>query len=133
MVLWSRYAKAQYHQLRGRLVVFDRYTYDAAVPTPHALSWLGRAYRRIDGHACPAPDLVLLLDAPGAVMHARKGEYDPEILENWRQHFLALRGCVRQLQVVDATRPVAAVRADAIDRIWRCYAARWQRPEHAAP
>lgn len=124
-VFWARYLRAQYHQARGRLVVFDRYLYDAAVPTPTPLSWLGRLSRWVDGHACPGPDLVLLLDAPGAVMHARKGEYTPEMLEGWRQRFLALRRRVRQLEVVDATRAQSEVHADVIDRIWRRYAARW--------
>jgi thymidylate kinase len=127
LVLWGRYLTARYHQSRGRLVVFDRYTYDAAVPTPQPLDWLGRAYRRIDGRACPPPDLVLLLDAPGNVMHARKGEYSPEMLEDWRQHFLALQWRVPQLEILDATRPSEVVRADAIERIWRRYAARWQQ------
>jgi len=130
VVFRARYTLAQYHQLRGRLVLFDRYTYDSAVPTPYHLNWLEHAYRRIDRVACPAPDLVLLLDAPGAVMHARKGEYDPEMLENWRQHFLQLKRSVPQLQVVDATRPQAEVCAEAVERIWRCYAARWQSREH---
>jgi thymidylate kinase len=125
IVLWGRYAIAQYHKARGRLVLFDRYTYDASVPTPYPLDRLHRAIRRIDGRACPPPDLVLLLDAPGTVMHARKGEYTPEMLEDWRQHFLALQQRCSQLQVIDATQPGAAVRADAVERIWQCYAARW--------
>ncbi len=126
LVLWGRYLMARYHQARGRLVVFDRYTYDAAVPTPEPLNWLRRTYRRIDRHACPPPDLVLLLDAPGTVMYQRKGEYSPEMLEDWRQHFLALQACVPQLQILDATRPSDIVRRDAIERIWCRYAARWR-------
>jgi len=125
LVFWVRYLRALYHQARGRLVLFDRYTYDAHVPTPRPLSRLRRFYRWLDGHLCPAPDLVLLLDAPGAVMFARKGEYTDEMLEDWRQHFLALRGKVRQLEVVDATRSQEAVLTDALGRVWARYAARW--------
>jgi thymidylate kinase len=125
-IFWCRYLIAQYHQIRGRLVVFDRYIYDSAVPTPHSLNWLRRGYRWIDGRACPAPDLVLVLDAPGTVMYQRKGEYTPEQLENWRQHFLALQGRVRQLEIVDTTHNQDAVRTDVIDRIWRRYADRWR-------
>jgi thymidylate kinase len=126
VIFWSRYLIAQYHQARGRLVVFDRYTYDADVPTPFPLTRIGRMYRRIDRHACPSPDLVLLLDAPGSVMYARKGEYDPVTLEDWRGHFLALRERISRLEVLDATQSPECVRGAAIERIWRRYTARWQ-------
>jgi thymidylate kinase len=124
LVLWGRYIKAHYHMLRGRLVIFDRYTYDAVAPTPYALTWAGHIVRRLDRRACPAPDLVLLLDAPGMLMHARKAEYTPSMLETWRGHFLSLRGHVRQLEVIDASRPIDEVRVEAISRIWRRYTTR---------
>ncbi len=124
-VIWSRYLRGRYHTLRGRLVVFDRYTYDAAVPPPHHQSPLRRAARWIDGHSCPAPDLVMILDAPGAAMHRRKGEYTAELLEEWRQHFLALRHKLPHAVVLDSAKPPAELRADAIDRIWAGYATRW--------
>ena len=124
-VFWARYLVAKYHQARGRLVVFDRYVYDANVPTPYPLSWLGRTYRRVDGHACPPPDLVLVLSAPGTVMHERKGEYTPEMLEDWRQSFLALQRTVSRLEVVDTTRSRDEVRADVVERIWSRYVERW--------
>jgi hypothetical protein len=124
-VFWCRYLLALYHQLHGRLVVFDRYIYDAVAPTPYRLSRLQRVYRWLDGHACPPPDLVLLLDAPGEVMHRRKGEYSPPELEDWRQHFLTLRRRLRRLEVVPTTRDQDLVRRDVINRIWRYHAARW--------
>jgi thymidylate kinase len=126
-ILWFRYLLAKYHQARGRLVLFDRYIYDSTVPTPYLLSRLQRMYRWIDGHACPAPDLVLVLDAPGQVMYQRKGEYTAEQLEDWRQHFLALQQRIPQLEIVDTTRDRDAVRIDVIDRIWRRYVARWRK------
>jgi thymidylate kinase len=130
-VIWGRWARGEYHALRGRLVVYDRYIYDAAVPHPEQLGVLRRASRWVAGHACPGPDLVVLLDAPGAVAHQRKGEYTPEMLEDWRRHFLALQDRLDQLEVVNAARPPHDVRADVTDRIWRRYAARWRtdRPE----
>ena len=79
----------------------------------------------MDGHACPGPDLVLVLSAPGQVMYERKGSYNPKQLEDWRQHFLALRHRLPQLQIVDATRSKDEVRADVVDRIWQLYAHRW--------
>ena len=123
LVFWCRYLLAQYHQARGRLVLFDRYIYDAMVPHPERLNWLRRASRWVDGHACPGPDLVLVLNAPGEVLYARKGEYTPEQLEEWRHHFLALQQRIPQLEIVDTTRKRDAVRIDVTDRIWQRYLA----------
>jgi thymidylate kinase len=125
LVIWGRYLLGLYHTHRGRLVVFDRYIYDAEVPTPYPLGRLGRLARWLDGRACPGPDLVLVLDAPGAVMHQRKGEYTAEMLEEWRQRFLALRGRIPNVEVLDTTQPPDVVRADATAAIWRRYAERW--------
>ena len=125
-VIWARYLRAQYHVARGRLVVFDRYIYDADVPPPYALGPIGRFTRWMDGRACPGPDIVIVLDAPGAVMHQRKGEYDPDTLKHWRGRFLALQRRVPGLEVVDTTGGAEAVRRDVLDRIWRRYADRWR-------
>jgi thymidylate kinase len=126
-ILWGRYLIAHYHQLHGRLVIFDRYTYDGLLPSRENLSWLKRIYRWVDAHACPAPDLVLILDAPGELMYERKGrrKHSPEELEGIRQDFLVLRRRMPQLQIVDASRAQDAVRADVINRIWRRYVVRW--------
>ena len=125
LVFWCRYLLAQYHQIRGRLVLFDRYVYDGMTPHPERLNWLRRASRWVDAHACPGPDLVLVLDAPGEVMYARKGEYTPEQLEEWRQCFLGLQQRISQLEIVDTTRDRDAVRIDVTDRIWQRYVAHW--------
>jgi thymidylate kinase len=96
------------------------------VPTPFPLNRLKRAYRWIDGHALPGPDLSLVLDAPGEVMYRRKGEYTPEMLEDWRQHFLSLRDRFHAVEIVDTTRPEEQVRSDVVERIWRHYVDRWK-------
>lgn len=127
LVFWGRYLLAQYHQARGRLVVFDRYIYDAMVPHPERLNWLRRASRWADGHACPGPDLVLVLDAPGSVMYVRKGEYSAETLEEWRHYFLALQQQFPQVEIVDTTQERDAVRIEVIDRIWQRYVSRSRR------
>jgi thymidylate kinase len=124
LVFWSRYLLAQYHQACGRLVVFDRYIYDAMVPHPERLNWLRRASRWADGHACPGPDLILVLDAPGAVMYARKREYSAATLEEWRHYFLALQQRFPQVEIVDTTQGLDAVRVEVIDRIWQGYVSR---------
>jgi hypothetical protein len=126
VVLWWRYLFAIYLRSRGNLVVFDRYIYDAAVPTPYPLSWPRRVSRWLAGHACPAPDLVLVLNAPGEVMFQRKRAYTAEKLEDWRRHFLALQRRVPELEVVDTTRPLDVVVPEVIERIWHRYATRWR-------
>lgn len=125
-VVWGRYLYARSLQARGALVVFDRYVYDAVAPTPYPLSRAARISRWIAGHACPSPDLVLVLSAPGEVMFRRKGAYTPEQLESWRQHFLSLERRLPNLEVVDTTRPLDIVRNDVIGRIWRRYQLRWR-------
>ncbi|HEX6106088.1 MAG TPA: hypothetical protein VFZ26_10930 [Gemmatimonadales bacterium] len=125
LVIWGRYLRGQYHVYRGRLVVFDRYVLDAEVPPPYPLGPFGRLARRIDGRSCPPPDLVLILDAPGTVMHQRKGEYTPETLEDWRQRFLGLGTRLACARVLDTTQPPDVVQSEAMEQIWRLYAKRW--------
>jgi thymidylate kinase len=125
LVIWGRYLRGQALAGAGKLVIFDRYIYDAEVPTPYHLGPAGRLARWIDGHACPGPDVTILLDAPGEVMFRRKGEYDGTTLEHWRQQFLGVRRRVPELEVVDTTRSADAVLRDVTARIWRRYARRW--------
>jgi thymidylate kinase len=124
---WRGYLVAKLHQAAGRVVIFDRYAYDALVPARASSGLLKGLHMRLLGHSCPAPDLVLVLDAPGEVMSAREGEDSPEALETQRQRLLALRDRIQHVQVVDATRDEAAVRADVLGRIWAACCARWAR------
>jgi thymidylate kinase len=125
LVIWGRYLRGLALAGAGKLVIFDRYIYDAEVPTPYHLGPAARLARWIDGHACPGPDVTILLDAPGEVMFRRKGEYDGATLEHWRQRFLGVRRRVPHLEVVDTTRSADEVLRDVTARIWRRYAHRW--------
>jgi hypothetical protein len=131
-ILWMRYGAAELHRRRGGLVIFERYTLDGAVPPGLRMGPLGRLSRRVQRRACPMPDLVLLLDASGATMHARKREYDPATLETWRAAFARLRLSVQQLEVIDAERPVEVVRWEAAARIWHRYRERTLRQPSTA-
>ena len=128
LVIWGRYLRGIALATRGKLVIFDRYIYDAEVPTPYQLGPAAKLARWVDGHICPGPDVTILLDAPGEVMFQRKGEYDAETLEHWRQRFLGVRRRVPDLEVVDTTRPADVVLHDVTARIWRRYARRWGKP-----
>lgn len=125
--IWRRYLRARAHQLLGRLVIFDRYPYDAHLPPRPPLVRTKKLYFWLLAHTCPAPNLVFLLDAPGHVIASRKGEDTPEELEWQRRHFLRLRRRIPGLAVVDATRSEAEVKAEIVKRIWQPYVARGRR------
>lgn len=116
--LWGRCLEAQYHQARRRLVIFDRYSYDALLAPQRQPGALAVWRRRILAHACPAPELVIVLDAPGEALYARKGEHSAELLEWQRQQYLALGRNLAQLVVVDATQGADQVRRDVLSLIW---------------
>jgi thymidylate kinase len=121
---WARLLRAKKDQAMGRLVVFDRYTYDARHPSPSADGTVKRTYMWLLSRSCPRPDLTLLLDLPGAVAFARKGENSEAEAEAERSEFLSLRDEL-PLHVLDATRDAVSVRAQALELIWRAYCNRW--------
>lgn len=120
-ILWLRYCRGLAQMARGGIVVFDRYTLDAAAPSGMRLSPVARFSRQVQGRVLPLPDLVLLLDASGETLHRRSGEYDAEVLEGWRQAFARLEGRVEQLAKLDAERPHDEVRREAEELVWRRY------------
>jgi thymidylate kinase len=118
---WYRYGMSYYHRARGRLILFDRYVFDAPGEDRNTSlksrvrSWLLLAI-------APKPDLVVFLDAPGDVLYARKGEHSPAILEQQRQHYLGLQDQLPQMVVVDATNNADQVRRSVTSLIWQWYA-----------
>ena len=71
----------------------------------------GRARRTILGHALPAPDVVIVLDAPAELLYARKPEHPLDRIESQRRRYRALADRLDRAFVVDA-RP-------ALDRVAR--------------
>jgi thymidylate kinase len=124
----GRWLGAQAHRLRGRLVLFDRYAYDALLPARWALGPRGRLRRWLLGHACPAPRLIVVLDAPGELLHARTGEHDAAVLEAERRAYLRLAHARARAVVIDAAREPDRVRRDVTEAIWAAYRARWAGP-----
>lgn len=121
---WGRYLSARYHQTRGRFVIYDRYTYDALLTPRRRLSLGRRARRWVLARACPAPDLVVLLDAPGHVLFARKGEHTADILERQRQEYLSVSARLPCSRVVDATRDAESVLRDVTRLFWSGWSGR---------
>ena len=125
-----RYGVGVLGAARGRLVLFDRYVYDAAAPPRGRFRVLKRLYFSVLLHSVPAPDLAVLLEAPGAVLHARKGEMTPLVLDENRDaiagHVLAVNQRAGRPQVlrVDATQGAADVADQVVAAIWQMAAER---------
>jgi thymidylate kinase len=124
---WRRYLTGRYHQSRGRVVIFDRYVYDALLPAGGELSPVKSVRRWLLGRLVPSPDLVLLLDAPAEVLYQRSGEHSVAILEKRRRDYLALEGRVPGLRVVEASGSPEDVLREATALIWEIYRKRISR------
>jgi len=120
---WLRCFVGLYYKWTGRFVVFDRYVYDALQSAPPRTMWQ-RLRRALLVKTCPEPDVVVLLDAPGEVLFARKGEHSPERLERQRQVLLALQGRLSNMVIVDATRSAEEVRREVSAILWNRYKTR---------
>lgn len=118
---WRRYLQARARQAQGAVVLFDRYTYDALLPARRPSSLLRRLRRSLLAWSCPAPDLVILLDAPGVVLHARKQEHEVALLEEQRLAYLRLQPLLKRTAVVDATSDRETIRRIVTALIWRVY------------
>jgi thymidylate kinase len=106
---------------RGRTVIFDRYLYDAEVDAAaegrparerQVLRWIRRRF--------PAPDLVMVLDASGEVLFARKGEHDVERLDRLRRAYAEIAGDVPAAVTIDVRQDADAVLSEAVAAIERC-------------
>jgi thymidylate kinase len=118
---WFRQFVSWYYQARGYVVLYDRhFVFDFSPEiTGEALSLDKRLHQWYLWHIYPRPDLVIFLDAPGALLYARKGEQTPEELERRRQAFLATGRRLRNFVRVDATRPLPEVFAEVTDHVVR--------------
>lgn len=119
---WLRQAVAWRYARAGYLVVFDRhFLADYYHSDVEAHGARRGAVRALHGwmlqHLYPRPDLVLCLDAPASVLHARKPESSVQWLEDRRQQYLRLSGAVPVFVVIDADRPLEAVFTDVVDTI----------------
>jgi thymidylate kinase len=110
---WYRQIVVSRLLARGRLVLCDRHFFpeywehDIANRDPKrsfARKLHGAVLRRF-----PRPDLVVCLDAPSEVLHARKGEGTLESLEGRRRQYLAMEGVVEHFARVDVSKPLPEV------------------------
>lgn len=125
--IWLRYLLAQYHQSRGRVVIFDRYVYEAMLPPQPPLAALKSAYFRLLARSIPQPTAGVVLDVSGHVAYGRKQENPPAELESERRLYAGLTNRLSSLQVVDAGADAGDVKAEITAILWRAMRTRWGR------
>lgn len=110
---WFRALIARFYNLRGYVVVFDRHFlfdyYAGHVQRRPGQLLATRLHGTLLRRFYPRPDMVICLDAPAEVLHARKREQSVESLDRRRREYLALSTVARDFNVVDATRPLPVV------------------------
>lgn len=104
---------------RGWFVIFDRCYQDLLVdPIRYrygAPLWLANWFSRI----IPQPDVIILLDAPAEVLHARKPETTLAMASTLRDGYLQLVRNHPQSHVVNCDRPIQIVVDEVISIITR--------------
>jgi len=84
---WSLLLRGYLAAWSGHIVLCDRHPIEALAIRPRtsrSAAWLERV---LFGRLMPWPDAVAVLDAPGEVLYARKGEHSPAVLEHQRQRY----------------------------------------------
>ncbi len=114
--MWRGWLIGRLHVARGRVVVFDRHPIEAR-------SSLGRGRRapigrRLLARSIPAAEVIVVLDAPAAVLYARKPEHPVERLDAQRTAYLELARRLPAATVVDVDRPAAAVLHEVDAIVW---------------
>ena len=84
---WRRLLVAYGKAWRGLVVLCDRYPVEVLATRPPRTRLGAPLERFVLGRLLPRPDALVVLDAPGEVLFARKGEHSPEVLDRWRQGY----------------------------------------------
>jgi len=120
--LRTRSSRGAYSARLGHVALFDRHAVDALL-RPGPKTFKSTVSYSLLSHSCAKPDTFVVLDAPGEVMFARKGEHDVETLEERRQRYLDLQDRYPNVAVVDATQSADDVLRDVSALIWSLYSA----------
>jgi thymidylate kinase len=105
--------------VRSSLVIFDRY-FDDAIADPRRLRYGGPAWlTKLAARCIPSPHLLLILDAPAEVIHARKQELEVAVIEGRRAAYAQIAHGARSrvARVIDASQPLEQVRAQAWNEV----------------
>ena len=117
-----RAALARRIQRRPAMVVFDRHFFcdyyaSAVAPDGSTLPLDARLHGYVLRRWYPRPEMTIFLDAPPAVLVARKPGETIERVTQRRLAYLELERVLPAFQVVDANRPVSEVVDDVVERI----------------
>jgi thymidylate kinase len=92
--LLRRFARMEFRLLRGyvaawrgHIVLCDRHPIETLAVRPRRTRVGGALERILVGRLTPAPDAIVVLDAPADVLFARKPEHPLERLERWRRAY----------------------------------------------
>jgi thymidylate kinase len=106
LISWS-------YQRRGYVVVYDRHFIFDMLPGPEDLGTKRRLTERIHNWflstVYPTPDVVMFLDAPPEVLHARKQEVPEWYLQQNRENLEEKREYAKEWIVIDASQPLELV------------------------
>jgi len=138
LFLWADYVLGYFLRVRpllvrSTMVVFDRYYQDLLIDARRFRYAGPRWLARLVAAMIPMPDLMLVLDAPGDVLQARKQEVSAaesaRQAEAYRTIFssAALRG---RATLVDATRPLEQVVHQCVDTTLAMLAKRTAKRPH---
>lgn len=114
--VWQKLATAYAAAWRGHVVLCDRHPVEVLAVRPRRTPMGAALERALFARLVPRPDRIVVLDAPGEVLHARKGEHDPQTLERWRQGYL--RSFVPPGVVVPTTGPVEQSVSGLLAVLW---------------
>jgi thymidylate kinase len=103
--------------VRAQLLIFDRSCLDLQID-PRRYRYAGPPWAARWLAACTfTPPLVALLDAPLAVIHARKREVSAAEVQRQREAYRQLVEARSDGAIVEAARPIASVVASVVDRV----------------
>ncbi|MDZ7267826.1 MAG: hypothetical protein ONB48_15605 [candidate division KSB1 bacterium] len=115
---WYRQYLSWRYRRRGAIVVYDRhFKFDFEREQSHTgerRPWTDNLHRWLLARFYPSPDLVIYLDAPAEVLHARKQEASLAYLEARRRAFLRQGKMTRNFIIVDANQPCDTVYAEVV-------------------
>jgi len=100
---------------RGQVVLLDRdyftdfYAHDIAPAVLSERSLAQRIHAYYLTKFYRKPDMVIMLDAPAAILYARKGEGTPAQLEKRANEYRQLAGLVESFEIIDVRAPLGQV------------------------
>jgi thymidylate kinase len=110
---------------RGHIVLCDRHPLEVLAIEPIRAPVAGRVERALAKSLVPAPDAIIVLDAPVDVLRARKQEQPAEVLERWRRRYGDVFGA--SATIISSETSIEATINDTSAVVWQAFLARRRR------